>query len=233
MKALVIFTVLMLFLSLGAASQTYLLNPSTHNTTINTCSGTLYDSGGASGYYSNNEDYTITICSDNGGNIILNFTTFSTESVSWDHLTVYNANDNSTIVARSGGTSLQGQTIETNTNCVRLVWHTDGSVNSYSGFAIGISCRFPCQAINMESVMTNPPYYEDGGIRYIDICPGDEITFSATGTYPENNLNYTQSDATSTFKWFMTHDNFITGNPAAYTFDESRGYEITFNITDV
>jgi len=50
--------------------QTYLIST---GGTISTCSGTLYDSGGASGDYSPGEDYTITLCSDNGSAIRVDF----------------------------------------------------------------------------------------------------------------------------------------------------------------
>ncbi|HNV95855.1 MAG TPA: hypothetical protein PKG63_05225, partial [Bacteroidales bacterium] len=51
-------------------AQTYTINT---GGTISTCSGTFYDSGGGSGTYQNNENYTMTFCSNNGGNIRVAF----------------------------------------------------------------------------------------------------------------------------------------------------------------
>ena len=67
-------------------SQTYLISD---GGTVTTCSGTLYDSGGASSDYSNNEYYSITICSSMpGATLTLFFAMFDFESPTWDHLTI-------------------------------------------------------------------------------------------------------------------------------------------------
>ena len=44
---------------------------------MNTCSTTFYDTGGPNGNYSNNEDYLVTYCADNGGKMRALFKEFS------------------------------------------------------------------------------------------------------------------------------------------------------------
>jgi len=50
-------------------AQTYNLGsaPATNGATISTCSGMFYDSGGASGNYGNNQNFTVTFCSATAG----------------------------------------------------------------------------------------------------------------------------------------------------------------------
>ncbi|MDR2010487.1 MAG: hypothetical protein LBQ22_08390, partial [Bacteroidales bacterium] len=234
MKTIFIFTALVLLLSLSAVSQTYTLNSSLNNQTITTCGGTLYDSGGPTGNYGNNENYTVTICSDNGGSITLNFTEFSTESVSFDYMTVYDANNNSVIIATSGGTSLQGQVFETNTNCVRIVWRTDGSV-TYSGFAINLSCQFPCQDYTI-GISTSPVNYTSPTDIYINT----QLTFNAAGTYPSSGLNYTQTNSNLNWQWVITSPSGTTENRGGiginsllYNFNQEGTYIIDLTGVDI
>ena len=67
--------------SIQAFSQDLLMDVNTDGQTFNQCMGTFLDSGGGSAGYSNNENFTITICPDIPGEAIsINFTAFNTEN---------------------------------------------------------------------------------------------------------------------------------------------------------
>jgi gliding motility-associated-like protein len=216
-------------------AQTYLISA---GGTINTCSGTLYDSGGPSGNYGNNEDYTITICSETGGSIELFFSQFDLESATYDNLTIYDGPNTGSplLVPASGSTSLQGETIESTGSCLTLVWDTDGSI-TYSGFAAEISCGYPCQDYSIDIVNTVPGLSDPDSV-WIDVCLGETITFSAQGTYPNNNQDYSQSDATTNWFWSISsssapyQENGLGMTDFTYTFDELGGYFVNLYAID-
>ena len=122
---------------LGA--QTYLIS---EGGTVNTCSGTIYDSGGAAGNYQNNEHYEMTFCSDDpDGCFQLNFLSFNVENF-FDSLYIYaGPTATGTPYATLTGNITPG-VISTGSNCVTLVFDTDVSVTP-AGFAIEITCVCP------------------------------------------------------------------------------------------
>jgi len=63
------------------------------NGTFNQCSGNFYDSGGTTGNYSSDEDFTVTICPDGPDQFVqLTFGLFSTQ-VGIDVVTFYDGDD--------------------------------------------------------------------------------------------------------------------------------------------
>ena len=94
-KVKIFFLVLFLF-STGLFSQEILISD---EGTVNTCSGTFYDSGGPSGVYGANEDFTITICPENDAQVIeLDFQSFTTQPVqngNGDGLIIFNGDSTS------------------------------------------------------------------------------------------------------------------------------------------
>ena len=61
--------------------------------TVNTCTGTFYDSGGPAGFYGDNEDYTVTFCSDDGSYLFIDFSIFEVRT--GDTLWIYDGPDSS------------------------------------------------------------------------------------------------------------------------------------------
>ncbi|MBI4648374.1 MAG: PKD domain-containing protein, partial [Bacteroidia bacterium] len=200
--------------------------------TVSTCTGTFYDSGGPSGDYNNSEDYQVTFCSSiPGAQIMVEFTSFQAESPTFDNLTAYQGiGTGGTLIGSWGNNTLQGLTLEsTSSGCITFVWHTDGSV-IYPGWTANISCTFPCQDFTVDIVNTSIPYTSGDTI---DLCQGQSITFTAAGTYPNNNLNYPQSDTTTTFQWDFGDGQQGTGQTITHTFTDGGGYFVTLNAYDV
>lgn len=108
------------------------------------CGETFYDTGGANGNYSDNENYTITICPDNSGELLtVSFISFNIEN-SYDFLRVYDGSDNSVLIGEFTGSNSPGSITSTITNggCLTFEFVSDFSINS-SGWEATISCELP------------------------------------------------------------------------------------------
>ncbi len=188
------------------AQQTITMNGATNGTTVtmNDCSAILYDSGGANGSYSNSENYTITICTPNNGFPIELDVTMTTESTTWDYLTIYDGpNTGSSVLANRIGSTSSGTTFhhtyEATSTCVTFVWHSDGS-GMYPGFEINISCGIACQDFTITPNIT--ARWNDAEQRY-EACPNDNVAISALGNFPNNDApnGYHQSNENLTWTW--------------------------------
>lgn len=223
--------IISIFLLIGATSfgQQYLIS---QGGTITTCEGTLYDSGGPNGNYGTYENYTITICSNiPGGALSLEFTQFNFGSPTWDNLTIFDGPSTTSpqLIAPAGNNALQGVTVTATGECLTLRMVTDGSGN-YAGFTAVISCNFPCQDFEVNVVNTSIPFSQPLDSLWINVCLGETVTFTAAGTYPNNNVNYTQSDATTDWYWTLSSSgppieaNGVGMTTFTHTFNESGGY---------
>ncbi len=227
-----IFIILLLFISMDMFSQTYLLDSSTNGTTINTCSGILYDSGGASGNYSSNENYTITVCSDNGSTISLLFNSFDLES-GYDFLEIYDGpNIGSPLFPETpaDGNELSGLLINSSGSCFTINFDSDGSVTN-SGWSATINCSVNCQ--NMQGSITDISPSPNPTTNAVQICQNEEISFSAIGIYPENNIDYEQSDNTSTFEWDFGDGSIEVGTSVIHQYSEEGIYIVNLTIIDI
>jgi len=135
-----LFLIYTLFFSVVSVfSQNYLLNNALNNSTISTCSGTFYDSGGAGSNYTNNQIRTVTFCSSISGQAIsLNFSQFDIES-NWDYIYFYDGpNTSSTLLGTYTGTNSPG-TILAPSGCITIRFTSDGSVTR-PGWVATITC---------------------------------------------------------------------------------------------
>ncbi|PLX14118.1 MAG: hypothetical protein C0594_00420, partial [Marinilabiliales bacterium] len=201
------------------------------NTTINTCSGTFYDSGGSGGSYSSSENYTMTICSDaSGAAVEVSFSSFNLEST-YDNLEVYEGVGTGTLMDSGSGGDFAGQSFTSSqaSGCLTFVFSSDGSV-TYDGWEATISCTFPCQAFDANIVSVSEPYSSGDTI---DVCQNASITFDAAGNYPNNNIDYNQTDANTTFTWDFGDGTTATGQSVTHTFSDGGGYYVTLEALDL
>ncbi|MBU0488730.1 MAG: gliding motility-associated C-terminal domain-containing protein [Bacteroidetes bacterium] len=205
----------------AATSQLYAqttYNIATNNGyTYTVCSGILYDSGGNSGGYQANEDYSITFCSANVGEQIFITFTMDTES-GYDYVYVYDGPSvSSTLINSYAGTS--GFTVSSTNGCLTIRFDSDGSVQN-SGFAGTISCGTPppppppppancSDCFGAIPVCTN--YYNEN-----DITSGEadisELSSSNHGCLSSNENNT---------RWYI----FTVGQSGSFTFTIDSPYD--------
>jgi len=190
--------------------------------TCNTCSANFYDTGGATGSYSDGESRTYTICPATAGSSIqVSFSAFSTESCC-DFLTIYDGNTvGAPVIGTFSGTTLPGTIISTHTSgCLTFRFVSDGSVTS-TGWAAAVSCWIPCQTINANLISTNPA--ASGGI--IRVCQGQSVNFVGSGTFSSSGVG-------ATYAWNMGNGSTVNGTNINYTYNTPGNYFVNLNITD-
>lgn len=236
LKLVVLFIIFFIYRTIYA--QNYLLNSSTNGTTINTCTGFFYDSGGPSGNYGASQNFTVTFCPDNstGSHIVFNFTQFDIDDniLGADNLIVYDGPSTASPIlgTYNNSFSLNGLTLTAsngNTSGCLTFRFTSTALFNAAGWAATISCRYPCQTVNAALASSIPPLVNND---FINACPGDLITFNGTGIFPQNNTHYSQSNATSLFYWEFGDGNTAIGQNVTHTYPNPGGYRVKLVVTD-
>ncbi len=218
------------YLSAGIA-QDFSLN----GTSINSCGGNFFDSGGSSGGYSANEDLSATICPIGSGDKEVQLAFQVLDLGIGDTLFVYDsdiADPNRLITTLH----IDNQTVpvvvspdpDNPSGCLRVRFVSDGTDNR-TGWQAQLSCTNRCQAIKASIQSSLPAPGPEGTI---DLCPGQPLSLEGIGTYPENNILYSQSDASSTFRWNFGNGQTQSGQTTTYTYDQPGGYVLRLTITD-
>ncbi|GAB4320904.1 MAG: hypothetical protein Kow00127_13230 [Bacteroidales bacterium] len=118
------------------------------NSTLTTCEGLFYDSGGAGSNYGDNENYTLTLLpATPGGKIQVNFLSFNVEyqsNCNYDWLKIYDGTGTSSgLIGTFCGTNSPGTVTATNEEgALTFQFYSDQSVTE-SGWEAEISCDLP------------------------------------------------------------------------------------------
>jgi PKD repeat protein/N-acetyl-anhydromuramyl-L-alanine amidase AmpD len=153
-----------------------LINNAPSQTTLSATSGTLYDSGGSSGNYSNDERYFRLIQPTGASSVTLNFSAFSTEA-NWDYLYIYDGATNAApLIGVYTGTNSPG-TITSTGGSLLLEFRSDCATTTSGWIA------------NWTSTVSVPPT--------VDItAPTTQV--SVPNTWVTQNFTATFSDADNT-----------------------------------
>ncbi len=134
--SIILLVLISLISSMSIKAQDFLISD---GGTVNTCSGTLFDSGGPANPYQNNEFNVITFCSDIPGSCIgLNFTAYDIES-GFDLLTFFAGNSTAAPVIATLEGSGSNFSVTSTTECITVQFTSDGIVN-LNGFVAEIVC---------------------------------------------------------------------------------------------
>ncbi|MBK7335086.1 MAG: proprotein convertase P-domain-containing protein [Saprospirales bacterium] len=218
--------------ALPMSGQNYLMNGSP----INDCGGFFLDSGGGANNYGANQNFTTVICPDfsTGTHIRLNFS--GVDVIAPDMLCFFDGpNTGSPSLGCSsdflpGAPFIVQATAANPGGCLTITFNSNASVQG-AGWAAAIECIPACQIIT--SVLVNSdPAVSPVDTGYIDICPGDQVSFTGHGLFPQNGVVYNHSDLTSTFEWDFGDGAIGLGPNVSHPYPTPGGYVVQLTITD-
>jgi len=184
--------------------------------TINACSGTLFDSGGENGDYSNNEDSYVTIAPFGADQISISFSDFGIEapssatSCNFDYLEIFDGLDTNAQSLGQFCNSLTGSpgTIVSSTGAITIHLHSDGGVTDL-GFQAIWNCVYPNQAP-----------LADATIGYFSECTGvvqfvDQSIYNPTSWY-----------------WDFGDGNFSNLQHPSHTYTQNGIYDVQLIVSN-
>lgn len=192
---------------------------------INTCAGVLEDSGGPSGTYGDNENFTITICPDQlGDGINLSWVVWNLDPTgpnnNLDELSFWDGDNTSSTSLGSYNTPPQGGVVQATSfnasGCITVRFRSNGS--GVGNFAATITCFTPCDRPTAVATMSEP------GPALV--CVGETVNFDGTGSFAA--LGFDILD----YEWNFDDGTTATGNIASHSFSEPGEYVVQLNLLD-
>jgi PKD repeat protein len=159
------------------------------NGTVTTCTGNFYDSGGPSGSYVDNENYTMTFYpSTTGAMIRFVFNSFTTES-GYDYLRIYNGTSTAApLIGTYNGSTGPGTVTASNASgALTFNFISDVSV-TYAGWSASISCYSTTvpPVANFSASNTSPALAET--VTFTDLS--DNFPTSWSWSFSPNTITY-------------------------------------------
>lgn len=177
-QLLSVLTVLFFVLAGSSAFAQGTYNMCSAPAVVTDTSGTLYDSGGPTGQYVNNENCTLLIQPTCATSITLTFQSFQSES-NFDYLYIYDGTAvTAPLLVTANGQSLPSPSVVTATSgSMLIVWRSDVSI-VYDGFQVSwtsvIAPSFPPSAAFSVSTLT-PPL--NSNIQFTDNSTGNPTSW--------------------------------------------------------
>lgn len=214
-------------------AQDYLMD----GTSITDCGGFFKDSGGE-GAYDANENFTTTICSDQslGTHIRLDFTGINIGD--GDSFKAYDAASEDPIYqlnpiweGHPNAPFTLAATVANPSGCLTIVFNSDFLNEENAGWIAKISCIPSCQTILAQLVSATPAVMpQDTG--WIDICPGETVSFSGSSEYLQDGYSYFQHDSLSVFEWTFGNGYSDKGLQVTNVYEKPGIYLAQLKITD-
>lgn len=203
--------------------------------TITTCEATFFDGGGPNGNHGAvGTTQTVTICGDGstGTHVRLVFSQFeiSGELSVWDAATASGPPFTVITDAQNGTFPIIRATAPNTSGCLTLQF--EGMGTPRAGWRAAVECVTSCQDIEAQLVSTTPAADPPGPGGFINVCPGDPITFTGRGVYAQNGLVYSQSDADSRFIWNFQDGTVLEGQTVTYAYPDPGAYLVQLTVED-
>lgn len=199
------------------------------NPSIETCTGALEDSGGPSGEYGNNENFTTVICPSNPGDVItLQFVVanldMSGAQNTWDRIRVWNGNNTTEpfMGEYTGADGLAGFTFAASqllntTGCLTVQFISNGT--GTGNFAAIITCETPCDRPTAVATMS------EANIPAM-ICQGEVVNFDGSGSTAAGNFELVSHT------WNFADGTTAQGQTASHSWDVPGEYMVQLNVVD-
>jgi len=193
--------------------------------------------------YAGGEMETMTFCPTNGNSVSVLCAPNENGNI-WDiadgdALFIYNGDDDTApllgvfnSITHPDGFSLS-TTLDNASGCMTFVFQSNSDDVEGAGWTSDLSCGLAWQPFTV--ALTTDPEGGENQEGYVDICQGEEVTFTCTGDYPFAGQGYEQSDATSNFEWDFGDGEMVDGvglTSVSHTFPGQFGYFISCKVTD-